>query len=326
MGLVSRALVLGAAFAAGTWVGLRPPKRAPAAEPPKAESAPSPLPVDPSALPDPVPWPRTNPDCSLHRAWLLAEGPAPDRDGRRLVTFTFDDGPTTDVTPQVLRALRRHGVAATFFFVGQSLRGKPEYARAARAVAADVAAAGHLVGSHTGTHALLTQIDHTRALAEIDDGIDTVAGALGKRPVLFRPPYGQLDAFGEGALRARGLELVLWSVAADDKKDEASMFESLRDQLEYAGGGVVLMHDTRPETAGALGRLLDWLRARRFDPARPKRTGYDVVDLVTYLRATAAHPQPYADRAALEKARATAFRAAHPRAAEPKPTAPAEGD
>lgn len=280
--------------------------------------------IDPSALPDPLPWPRLNPECTVHRAWLVAEGPAPD-DGKRWVTFTFDDGPTTDVTPRVLKVLRKHDVHGTFFFVGRSFRGKPEHMPAVRAVAKDVAADGHLIGSHTRSHPLLTQLDHTRELAEIDDGIDILADVLGKRPVLFRPPYGQLDGFGEQAIHARGLELLLWSVAADDQREETDMFEALRDQIQYAGGGIVLMHDTRPETPGALGKLLDWLRLRKFDPARPKRIGFEIVDLVTYLRETAAHPQPYPDRAALERARGEAWHAAHPHAAPPKTPALGEG-
>ena len=40
------------------------------------------------------------------------------------------------------------------------------------------------------------------------------------------------------------------------------------------------------------------VRIRKFDPARPQRIGFEVVDLVTYFRATAARPQPYPDRAA----------------------------
>jgi len=317
MGLISRAIVIGAAFAAGSWVGMRPPRAATPDETTKKEVHDRNPTIDPSALPDPLPWPRLNPECTVHRAWLVAEGPTPD-DGKRWVTFTFDDGPTTDVTPKILKVLKKQNVHGTFFFVGQNFRGKPEHMPAVRSVAKDVAADGHLVGSHTRSHPLLTQLDRTRELAEIDDGIDIVGEVIGKRPVLFRPPYGQLDGFGEQAIRARGLELVLWSVAADDLREERAMFESLRDQIQYAGGGIVLMHDTRPETPGALGMLIDWLRVHRFDPARPKRIGFEVVDLVTYFRETAARPQPYPDRAALEHARGEAWHAAHPKAAPPK--------
>ena len=321
MGLISRTLVLGAAFAAGSWVGMRPALpffgSAPSHEATKEIPHDQNPTIDPSAMPDPLPWPRLDPDCTVHRAWLVAEGPAPV-DGKRFVTFTFDDGPTTDVTPKVLKVLKKNNIHGTFFFVGQSFRGKPEHMPAVRAVARDVLSDGHMVGSHTRTHPLLPQIEHTRELAEIDEGIDIVGEVMGKRPVLFRPPYGQLDAYGEQALRARGLELVLWSVAADDKREEQAMFESLRDQIQYAGGGIVLFHDTRPETPGALEKLVAWLRLRKFDPSNPKKIGFEIVDLVTYFRETAAHPQPYPDRAALERARGDAWHAAHPKASAPK--------
>src|SRR5581483_4775854 len=184
MGLFSRAVVLLAAFGAGSYVSLREAREAPASEKPKTEIRDVP-PIDPSALPDPLPWPRLNPDCTVHRAWLIAEGPAPS--DKKYVTFTFDDGPTTDVTPKVLKVMKKAGVHGTFFFVGQNFRGKPEHMPAVRSVANEVLAEGHLVGSHTRSHPLLTQIERTRELAEIDDGIDVVAGVMGKKPVLFRP-------------------------------------------------------------------------------------------------------------------------------------------
>jgi peptidoglycan/xylan/chitin deacetylase (PgdA/CDA1 family) len=301
--LVPRSLFVVLAFGAGTYVGMHGLK---VPEPVKeridraAHDVEKTVNVDGDQLPDPLPWPRLNPACTVHRAWLLAEGPADP--SRKLVTFTFDDGPTTDVTPAVLDTLERHHATATFFFVGASFRGKPEHVKAARAVAERVVGRGHLVGSHTQSHALLTQIDRAKVLSEIDDGIDTIAKITRSRPVLFRPPYGQLDSFGEEAIRARGLELIMWSIEADAKTDPDAMFASLRDQIAYAGGGIVLMHDTRAATPVALGKLLDWLARKRFE----------VVDLPTYLRETAAHPQPYPDRTSLERARAAAWRSAHP--------------
>lgn len=324
------------AFAVGTWVGVRH-ARAPSADggstatsaqvdsAPSVTRAPSPSStLDESAVPDPVPWPRLNPSCTAHRAWLLAEGPAPaQNDGRRLVTLTFDDGPYPDTTPDVLRVLDRFGVKATFFFVGRNFRGDRARVEATKKVARRVIDSGHLVGGHGQMHVALPFVTRTRALAEIDDGQDAIERATGKRPALFRPPYGQLDAFSEEALRTRGLELVLWSVAADDRGDADGLYSSLRDQIAYAGGGIVLLHDIRPVTAPALSKLLGWLRAHAYDPARPERVGYEVVDLVTYLKATAARPQPFEDRAALEKSRAAAWSAAHPK--RPVPTASPEG-
>jgi hypothetical protein len=136
---------------------------------------------------------------------------------------------------------------------------------------------------------------------------------------LFRPPFGQLDLYSEELLKTRGQTLVLWSVEAQDMKsrDAEGMFESLRDQIDYAEGGIVLLHDIRFTSAEALDKLLDWLDERRFDPKRPSRPGFVIADLPSYLRAVAASPQPYTTREALERSRAAVWRKHHARGGVP---------
>ncbi len=98
--------------------------------------------------------------------------------------------------------------------------------------------------------------------------------------------------------------------------DAAAMTDSLRGQLEYAGGGIVLLHDIRLTTIPVLSGLLDWLDAHRYDPHHPETVGYEVVDLARYLQETGRSPQPYEDRNALEHARALDARAEQRRARE----------
>ena len=80
---------------------------------------------------------------------------------------------------------------------------------------------------------------------------------------------------------------------------------------------MVLLHDVRWASAEALDKLLTWLGHHRWDPAKPEVVGYQVTDLVGYLRATASHPQPYDDRGALEQARSAEWRKQHPSRAAP---------
>jgi peptidoglycan/xylan/chitin deacetylase (PgdA/CDA1 family) len=263
--------------------------------------------IDPSQLPDPIPFPRLNPDESLRRAWLLAEGPAhAPGDGRRIVTFTFDDGPFPETTPTILEILARHHVRATFFWIGRYLDGDGDRAVTTRAVARQVAAAGHFIGNHTRDHAQLTTLTRLQVLDQIDSCTRSIDRVIGPHSALFRPPYGALEPWTGAALRARGMDVVLWSVEAADMThgDEAAMTDSLRAQIEYGGGGVVLLHDIRMTTIPVLSSLLDWLDAHRFDPAHPDKVGYEVVDLARYMQETARSPQPYPDRPALEHARA----------------------
>jgi peptidoglycan/xylan/chitin deacetylase (PgdA/CDA1 family) len=280
-------------------------------------------------LPDPTPWPRLNPEVSTRRAWLLAEGPyhAPG-DGRRLVTLTFDDGPFPETTPTYLKILARHSVRAAFFMIGNYLDGDSERAVKSREVAREVARAGHLIGNHTHDHQRLTALPRSEILAQIDEGAASIERATGKRPLLFRPPYGQLDSWASERLRERGAELVLWSVEASDMKtdDGQAIVDALREQIEYAGGGIVLLHDIRWGSADALERLLTWLNHRRWDPRRPEVVGYEVVDLVQYLRACAASPQPFNDRAELGQARSAEWRKLHPQHAPPPAALAREGD
>ncbi len=340
---VATSLLAVLSLAAGSWVGLGQPSGGETARalqriplpssltqspptqvtgPPHPADPPVPL-IDPAQLPDPTPFPRLNAEVSTRRAWLLAEGPShAANDGRRLVTFTFDDGPFPETTPAILDLLARHHVRAAFFWIGRYLDGNDDRAVTTRAVARSVVAAGHMVGNHTHDHMPLTFLSHAQVLAQIDDGATSIERVTGRRPMLFRPPYGALDAWGQEQLRARGAELVMWSIEADDNRrhDSAAMADSLRAQLEYAGGGIVLLHDIRLTTIPVLATLLDWLSAHRWDPKRPDKLGYDVVDLGQYMQETARSPQPFADRQELEHARGKSWRGDHRGSAPRVPT------
>lgn len=327
MTVLSRAFVPAVALGLGTWLGLgRPDAHAAlragtravasvtgaahglapeAMPPPPLEKAPAT--VDPSAIPDPrQPLPDLDPDETVERAWMVAEGPAhAPRDGRRLVTFTFDDGPFPETAPTVLRILEQHRIRAAFFLIGEYLVGGDRHAVETREWAKKIADAGHYIGNHTMDHKELTALPRAAALAEIDGSAAAIERAVGARPSLFRPPYGSMNAFLEGAVRDRHLELLLWNIDIEDmkKQDPDAMALDLESQLEWKSGGVVLLHDMHWPSVKAFNRLLRWLDARRWDKSRPDRVGWSIVDLPEYLRATAASPQPFATREELDAAR-----------------------
>ena len=141
-------------------------------------------------------------------------------DGRRLVTFTFDDGPFPETAPTVLRILDQHRIRGTFFFIGKYLDGDDKHAIETRMWAKRISDAGHLVGNHTLDHKLLTSLSHAAALSEIDDSAAAIERATGKRPVLFRPPYGEVDPWLQAALRERHLDLLLWNIDVEDMKKD----------------------------------------------------------------------------------------------------------
>ena len=120
------------------------------------------------------------------------------------MALTFDDGPDPDATPGVLEALDQAGVRATFFLVG-------EQAMTHRALAREVADRGHEVALHGFEHREHSELSAREARDDLARGLGTIEAASGRRPLLFRPPYGRFSEDSYGACHDLGLEPVYWS-------------------------------------------------------------------------------------------------------------------
>jgi chitooligosaccharide deacetylase len=194
---------------------------------------------------------------------LPVVGPADRVEGTEapgLVAFTFDDGPSPYTTPIILRALAKHRVPATFFVVNRHLHGK----RGARGLPllARIVADGHLIGSHTANHARLRAPSEQALTREIDNAVELLERALERKIELFRPPYGVLGARAAARVDELGLTDVRWSIdpkdfhGAEPKALVADVLASVADER----GGIVLLLDTKRNTAQALDDLLAGLR------------------------------------------------------------------
>ena len=266
-----------------------------------------------------------NPTANIDKAWLEAEGPYKGPlEGRRLVTLTFDDGPSLVYTPQVRKSLAKYGIEATFFVIGKYLEGESYSAQKARKVVQDLAHDGHLIGNHTLDHSQLTAVSFAEATRQIDHSAELIQQTVGAEPLFFRPPFGDLDSALSAHLAARHNRLVLWNVEGKDwESDDAdAVFAELTRRLDFARGGIVLLHDWKYSSVVVTQRLLAWLHANRWDPKHPKRAGYEVVGLEEFLNEVEKMPQPYANRAEMNAARVQHFQSLHPAAPAPPPAEP----
>ena len=90
------------------------------------------------------------------------------------VVLTFDDGPWPVNTPAVLKALADECTTGIFFSIGKHATYYPEILK-------QVLAAGHTIGSHTWSHATLTnkKLTEDQRKEEIEKGFSAVKWALG---------------------------------------------------------------------------------------------------------------------------------------------------
>lgn len=183
--------------------------------------------------------------------------------------LTFDDGPHAQGTPAVLDILARAHVTATFFLVGEQVLRNPS-------IPAEILAAGHTIGLHCHRHRNLLRLspwqvreDLTRAQAAIED-------AIGVSPMLYRPPYGVLNATALRIARRAGQRTLLWTHWGRDWEKHATpelIAARVTDGVEE--GSVLLLHDaddySTPDswrrTALALPRAFDALGESGIEPA-----------------------------------------------------------
>lgn len=203
--------------------------------------------------------------------------------------LTFDDGPGPH-TAELGEYLCAEGIVATFFLIGQ-------LAAAALPVVKRLRDCGHLLGNHTWSHAGL--VDLALAGGDVYSEVmraDAVLRPYAAGPMLFRPPYGswRTKSRPDGpedtprsivAQRLRAHRLfddyvgpVMWDVVGEDWecwRRDLSVSQCARrhiDQIERAGSGIVLLHDSseneaarcRNRTAQMTGLLVPELKAKGF--------------------------------------------------------------
>ena len=177
------------------------------------------------------------------------------------VALTFDDGPSSPYTGQILDLLRERGVMATFFLCGKNVERHPEIARR-------IVAEGHTVGNHTYSHPFPYFRRRSFIAAEIDRAQDVIETVTGHRPRIFRPPFGARWLGMYPVLRERSLPLINWSDTGYDWREGVDI---ARETLKHLRpGSIILLHDGRrvypphrvnqSRTLSALPSIIDGVR------------------------------------------------------------------
>jgi peptidoglycan/xylan/chitin deacetylase (PgdA/CDA1 family) len=121
----------------------------------------------------------------------------------------------------------------------------------------------------------MTRLTPDLMLKELQDTQAAVDRALGShaRITLFRPPCGapyntetdKLPAF-QGIMQEQQMYPVMWNIDPLDwaLKDQPDRIVGNVAQNTPEDGGVVLLHDTQPQTVDALPEILDYYTAANF--------------------------------------------------------------
>ncbi|MGL5312864.1 MAG: polysaccharide deacetylase family protein [Peptostreptococcaceae bacterium] len=157
---------------------------------------------------------------------------------KKLIALTFDDGPHPKETNQVLDVLKKYDVKATFFIAGKHANWYQEpLVRASKE--------GHEIGNHTFTHPDISNLSSSQIEDEIIKCEEILVKLTGKKPTLFRPPYGSYRKEDLAKIAQKfNYKIVLWSTidARDWENPQASKIANTITQ-KVKNGDIILLHD-----------------------------------------------------------------------------------
>lgn len=194
-------------------------------------------------------------------------------DGKR-VFLTFDDGPSSNVTPMVLDTLKAENIKATFFLLGSRVELSPEIVKREFDE-------GHYLASHGYSH-VYSQIyaSPQSVLDEYNNCITAIRNAIGMpdyNPHLFRFPggywggkYASIKTDALTLLNENNIAHIDWNALTSDAagaKTTEEFIAELDKTVPKHNSVVVLMHDAggKKATAEALPTIISYFRNQGFE-------------------------------------------------------------
>ncbi len=189
------------------------------------------------------------------------------KDGQNGVIYlTFDDGPTTTITPKILDILKKKNVKATFFILNYDEAGEKIVQREINE--------GHTVAIHGYSHNYKTIYQSVDSyMQNITMLQDKIKKSTGYNATITRFPGGSsntVSKFNPGIMTKltkevvnRGYRYFDWNVSSGDAggaKNSNDVYNNVTKNLSKSRINVVLMHDFsgNTKTLNALEDIIDY--------------------------------------------------------------------
>jgi peptidoglycan/xylan/chitin deacetylase (PgdA/CDA1 family) len=200
----------------------------------------------------------------------------------KYIALTFDDGPDSIYTPQILDILKQKEVVATFFLIGDRIEKYP-------GIAKRIFNEGHCLANHTSDHMRLPGKKFKTIINNImrtETILVKVCGTTGK---LFRPPFGRITHEQFSRLSDLGFKVILWNLDSKDYVQQSSVDNIINNVVTGAGNDkVVLFHSgdytgkkNRLKTVLALPNIIDNLKKQNY--VFVKITSINDIDATGYI-------------------------------------------
>lgn len=152
----------------------------------------------------------------------------------KLVALTFDDGPNTTTTLEVIEKLKRYGVKASFFLIGELIN---EATKQSVQMELEL---GCEIANHSWTHSDMTKLSAEEIRQELKRTDEAIFELTGCYPRFFRPPYINVNETMVENIDLPyicGINGLDWEPEVSASRRAALVLEAVRD------GALILLHD-----------------------------------------------------------------------------------
>ncbi len=178
-----------------------------------------------------------------------------DDNNNKTIGLSFDAAWGNEDTETLIEILGKYKAKATFFVVGSWAEKYPESVK-------QLSDAGHEIQNHSNSHPHMPQLSKEQMVEELSACNEKIAAVTGKKPTLFRAPYGDYSNEMLKTVTSQGMYTIQWDVDSRDWKEEYTtdmIVKGVSDNVK--SGSIVLFHNAAKNTPKALPLILERLIA-----------------------------------------------------------------
>lgn len=167
----------------------------------------------------------------------------------KYIALTFDDGPNTGTTLQVLEKLKKYGIPASFFLIGNNITTE------SAAVSKAAFECGCEICNHSRSHPSMPELTPEEIRAEVGFTDGKIKEITGEMPRFFRPPYIAVNDVMIDNID----KIFIAGIGAEDWNDEITAeMRAERILAQAKNGSIILLHDAQgnSKTVAALDLII----------------------------------------------------------------------
>ncbi|MBU3229101.1 polysaccharide deacetylase family protein [Clostridium algidicarnis] len=187
----------------------------------------------------------------------------------KIAYLTFDDGPSSNITPKILDILEENHINATFFITG-------ERAKSNKDIIKDIRLKKHSIGNHSYTHDFnMVYSSKESFINEVESTERVLKDILGEdyKSDFFRFPGGSFEDYKDAykdILKNMNIKYIDWNALNGDSEYSnvpvEAQLQKIKETVSNKDRVIILLHDSssKETTVEALPEIIKYLKEENF--------------------------------------------------------------